>query len=187
VVWEPTWLPGMALGKAVDSLLTYTTGGSTNWSVDGPGGRGSNLHISRAVLFRNCYTCNSMRLTYPGKTDTTYDYDQFDRVTAVRDSSGRALAAYRFDDRSGRTGLTYANGAWAAHRIVIPAATARLNSPKSRPPQCVVTPKPASPGNAVLTRSGRRSTMMLADNERQMVAPRIAVGGDKVATLVSVA
>ena len=26
VVWEPTPPPGMALGKAVDSLLTYTTG-----------------------------------------------------------------------------------------------------------------------------------------------------------------
>lgn len=37
VVWEPTPPPGMALGKAVDSLLTYTTGGSANWSADGPG------------------------------------------------------------------------------------------------------------------------------------------------------
>jgi hypothetical protein len=27
----------MALGKAVDSLLTYTTGGSANWTVDSPG------------------------------------------------------------------------------------------------------------------------------------------------------
>jgi RHS repeat-associated protein len=40
VVWEPTPPPGMALGKAVDSLLTYTTGGSANWRVDGSGHSG---------------------------------------------------------------------------------------------------------------------------------------------------
>jgi hypothetical protein len=32
-------------------------------------------------------------------------------MTAVRNSSGTALASYSFDDRSRRTGLTYANGA----------------------------------------------------------------------------
>ena len=36
-------------------------------------------------------------------------------MTAVRDSSGTALASYRFDDRSRRTALTYANGASAAY------------------------------------------------------------------------
>ena len=36
-------------------------------------------------------------------------------MTAVRDSSGTALASYSFDDRSRRTGLTYANGAYAAY------------------------------------------------------------------------
>ena len=36
-------------------------------------------------------------------------------MTAVRDSSGTALAAYSFDDRSRRTGLTYANGASASY------------------------------------------------------------------------
>jgi YD repeat-containing protein len=34
-------------------------------------------------------------------------------MTAVRNSSGTALASYSFDDRSRRTGLTYANGAYA--------------------------------------------------------------------------
>ena len=36
-------------------------------------------------------------------------------MTAVRDSSGTALASYSFDERSRRTGLTYANGASAAY------------------------------------------------------------------------
>ena len=42
-------------------------------------------------------------------------------MTAVRDSSGTALASYSFDERSRRTGLTYANGASAGYIIVIPA------------------------------------------------------------------
>jgi YD repeat-containing protein len=48
-------------------------------------------------------------------TYITYDYDELNRMTAVRDSSGTALASYSFDDRSRRTGLTYANGASASY------------------------------------------------------------------------
>jgi YD repeat-containing protein len=53
------------------------------------------------------------RLTYPDASYITYDYDELSRMTAVRNSSGTALASYSFDGRSRRTGLTYANGAGA--------------------------------------------------------------------------
>ena len=36
-------------------------------------------------------------------------------MTTVRNSSGTALASYSFDERSRRTGLTYANGASARY------------------------------------------------------------------------
>jgi YD repeat-containing protein len=49
-------------------------------------------------------------LTYPDSTYLTYDYDELNRMTAVRNSAGTALASYSFDDRSRRTALTYANG-----------------------------------------------------------------------------
>ena len=39
-------------------------------------------------------------MTYPDSTYITYDYDELNRMTAVRYSSGTALAAYSFDDRS---------------------------------------------------------------------------------------
>ena len=36
-------------------------------------------------------------------------------MTAVRDSSGTALASYSYDERSRRTSLTYANGTSASY------------------------------------------------------------------------
>ena len=52
-------------------------------------------------------------------------------MTAVRDSSGTALASYRFDARSRRIALTYANGASAAYGHVIPARQRRNISSSS--------------------------------------------------------
>jgi hypothetical protein len=46
-------------------------------------------------------------------------------MTAVRNSAGTALASYRFDARSRRTALPYANGASAAYSHVIPALQRR--------------------------------------------------------------
>jgi YD repeat-containing protein len=43
------------------------------------------------------------RLTYPDGAYITCDYDELNRLTAVRDSSGTALASYTFDSRSRRT------------------------------------------------------------------------------------
>ena len=57
------------------------------------------------------------RLTYPDSTYITYDYDELNRMTAVRNSSGTALASYNFDDRSRRTGLAYANEACVSDGI----------------------------------------------------------------------
>jgi YD repeat-containing protein len=54
---------------------------------------------------------NRTRLTYPDATYVTYDYDQLNRLTAVRNSAGTALASYTYDVRSRRTGLEYTNGA----------------------------------------------------------------------------
>ena len=51
----------------------------------------------------------------------TYDYDELNRMTAVRNSSGTALASYNFDDRSRRTGLNYANGACVCEQTELPA------------------------------------------------------------------
>ena len=51
----------------------------------------------------------------------TYDYDELNRMTAVRDSSGTALASYSFDSRSRRTALTYANGACVCEQTELPA------------------------------------------------------------------
>jgi len=42
-------------------------------------------------------------------------HDELNRMTAVRDSAGTALASYSFDARFRRTGLTYVNGASAAY------------------------------------------------------------------------
>jgi len=64
---------------------------------------------------------NRMRLTYPDNTYITYDYDELNRMTAVRDPNGVALASYSFDDRSRRTGLAYANGACVCEQRESPA------------------------------------------------------------------
>jgi hypothetical protein len=39
------------------------------------------------------------RPTYPDSTYITYDYDELNRMTAVRNSSGMALASYRINER----------------------------------------------------------------------------------------
>ena len=45
----------------------------------------------------------------------TYTYDKLNRMTAVKNSSGTALASYTYDERSRRTALSYANGAGAQY------------------------------------------------------------------------
>ena len=50
---------------------------------------------------------NRTRLTYPDSTYITYDYDNLNRLTAVRNSGGTALASYTYDSRSRRTALEY--------------------------------------------------------------------------------
>jgi YD repeat-containing protein len=58
---------------------------------------------------------NRTRLTYPDASYITYDYDQLNRMTAVKNSAGTALGSYSYDDRSRRTELGYANGARAQY------------------------------------------------------------------------
>jgi YD repeat-containing protein len=70
-----------------------------------------NQNPYKTVSYQYDASSNRTRLTYPDSTYITYDYDELSRMTAVRNSSGTALASYNFDDRSRRTGLTYANGA----------------------------------------------------------------------------
>ncbi len=52
-------------------------------------------------------------MNYADGTYITYDYDPLNRMTAVKNSGGTALASYTYDSRSRRTDLDYTNGAYA--------------------------------------------------------------------------
>ncbi|MCU0918236.1 MAG: hypothetical protein MUC88_27275 [Planctomycetes bacterium] len=58
---------------------------------------------------------NRTRLTYPDANYVSYEYDQLNRLTVVRDDANTPLAAYAYDSRSRRTALAYANGAYATY------------------------------------------------------------------------
>ncbi len=49
---------------------------------------------SKTVSYQYDAASNRTRLTYPDASYITYDYDELSRMTAVRDSSGTALASY---------------------------------------------------------------------------------------------
>jgi hypothetical protein len=57
-------------------------------------------------------------------------------MTAVRNSSGTALATYSFDDRSRRTALTYANGAYANYNYDTANRLSYIDNQTGRCPGC---------------------------------------------------
>jgi len=53
---------------------------------------------------------NRTKLTYPDATYITYEYDNINRLTKIKNQGGSTLAEYSYDSRSRRTDLDYLNG-----------------------------------------------------------------------------
>ncbi|MCK5591577.1 MAG: hypothetical protein KAI72_06445, partial [Candidatus Pacebacteria bacterium] len=77
---------------------------------------------------------NRTKLTYPDNSYVTYEYDELNRLTAVKDMANGNIAAYLYDALSRRSTLTYVNSKQSTYQYDnINRLTQLTNSPIIQP------------------------------------------------------